>query len=509
MSPLRELLERLKRTARLPSPPGAALKILDLARQEDVSLAEVADTLASDPALSVRLLKYANSPLVGASRSVTSVREAVILLGMRSVRMMALSFSLVSVEDERACPGFDFAQFWSYSLAHAVAARRLAKQNKKVAPEEAFAAGLLATIGKLAFALAAPAEYGPVLTTGGGTLGDTTRLEREAFGADYRALGGALLKDWGIPSRLSAAVEFQSDPTSPGLASEVRPLAATVHEARAYADAVRSAEPDEKPEGAGRGDAPARQRGASDAGRPALMEDMRREYQGLADILELRCVAVVDIDRIQAEAGEALSELSLAAQLRSDAVERENRGLQEKAWTDGLTGIANRGAFDQRIEEVWRESTRTGRPIGLALLDIDFFKKFNDCHGHLTGDAVLKAVAQCIPQCLREVDFVARYGGEEFAVILPNADRLVAAGICVAIRRSIEKRRVLFDDKTHRVTVSIGAVILAEPTPSYSTQMLIEAADQQLYRSKEKGRNCCSMRQLPRTPALAAVLAGE
>src|SRR5262245_14680811 len=109
-----KLIDQLKRTARLPSPPGAALQVLKLTQEQDVSLAQVADTLAADPALSVRLLKYANSALVGVSREVTTVREAVVLLGMRAVRMMALSFSLVSTDDRRSCPGFDYTRFWSY-----------------------------------------------------------------------------------------------------------------------------------------------------------------------------------------------------------------------------------------------------------------------------------------------------------------------------------------------------------------------------------------------------------
>ena len=90
------LLHKIKRTTRLPSPPGTALQILELCQREDVAISELADTLAADPALSLRLLKYANSPLVGVSKEVTSVRDAVVLLGIRSVRLMALSFSLVS-----------------------------------------------------------------------------------------------------------------------------------------------------------------------------------------------------------------------------------------------------------------------------------------------------------------------------------------------------------------------------------------------------------------------------
>ncbi len=494
------LIEQLKRASRLPSPPGAALQILKLTQQEDAPLIQVADTLAADPALSVRLLKYANSALVGVRREITTVREAVVLLGMRSVRMMALSFSLVSSDDRRACPGFDYNNFWSCSLAHAIAARHLARQRGDIPPEEAFAAGLLATIGKLTFAAAMPKEYAEVLAAAGGQHGDTAALERERFGGDFREAGAFLLKEWGIPDRLVLTVRYQCDPANAELPAELKPLAVVISDSRAYIQAVRCREP------AAGDSSPAA--GNPAAGDAEIIGAMRKEYQQLESMLALGKSSEMDVDRIQAAAGEVLSELSMAAQLRSDAVERENQGLQERAWTDALTGLANRAAFDKRVAELWREALHRNQPITVAMLDIDHFKKFNDTYGHRTGDAVLQAVAKCMPPCLRKVDFVGRYGGEEFALILPNADRLVAAGICVSVRRAIEQQSVEFEGHSHRVTVSVGAALLPQPSGLYTFQMIIEAADQQLYRSKEKGRNCCSMRELARTPD-RALLAGS
>src|SRR6185369_17267427 len=101
------------------------LEILRLCQQDDISISQLSDTLAADPALSLRLLKYANSAMFGVSKEITSVREAVLMLGVRSVRLMALSFSLLSQDDDRACKGFDFTLFWSHSLALAVSARNL------------------------------------------------------------------------------------------------------------------------------------------------------------------------------------------------------------------------------------------------------------------------------------------------------------------------------------------------------------------------------------------------
>lgn len=487
------LLEQLKRAARLPSPPGAALQILRLAQQDDVSLAEVAETLSSDPALSVRILKYANSALVGVAREVTTVREAVVLLGMRSVRMMALSFSLVSTSDRRACPGFDYAAFWARSLAHAVAARQLARQRRRISPEEAFAAGLLASIGKLVFAVAMPGEYAEILRQAGGFDKDTAVLEQQRFGMNYRRAGAELLTEWGIPSRLCTAVRYQSNLKDAALSEDMIELASTVGEARRYVNHLCATS--QEPAGDAGSDEQVVPNEADD-----LIAAMRSEYDELAAILALNRSSELDVDQIQAEAGEVLGELSLAAQLRSDSVEREKETLRKQAWQDGLTGIPNRAAFDHEWHKRWQEAAQAQRPIGLILLDIDHFKKFNDRYGHRTGDAVLREVARCLQPCCRDVDFAARYGGEEFAIILPKADRLIAAGICVSVRRAVENRCVQFEGATHRVTISLGAAVLPLFSSLYTPAMLLEAADQQLYRSKEKGRNCCSMIQLPVRP---------
>jgi diguanylate cyclase (GGDEF)-like protein len=488
------LIEQLKRAAKLPSPPGTALQILRLAQQEDVSVSEVAEALSSDPALLVRILKYANSALLGMPREITTVREAVVLLGMRSVLMMALSFSLVSARDRRACPEFDFSCFWSRSLAHGVAARHLAGMGSEVFPEEAFTAGLLASIGKLVFAVALPVEYAEILRRAGGLTSDTALLEQQRFGMNYIRAGAELIGEWGIPGRLSNAVRYQANPKDAVPSSDSMKLATVVCEARPYVDLICGPRPAEDPEAQ-----TAAWEALSDIPelrRLEILKAMQEEYRELAGILSLRYASEREIDHIQTTAGEVLNQLSLAAQLRNDAVEREKKDLQDQAWRDGLTGLATRGAFDHELENRWREAMNTRRPLGLVLLDIDHFKKFNERFGHRTGDTVLRDIAKCITPVCRSVDFVARYAGEEFAIILPNADRLIAASICVSIRRAVEERLAHFQEVGQPVTISLGAVLLPQPSPQHTPAMLLEAAQQQLYRSKDKGCNCCSMIQL-------------
>ncbi len=497
------LLNKIKRTTRLPSPPGTALQILQLCQQEDVDVGELADTLAADPALSLRLLKYANSPLVGVSKEVTNVRDAVVLLGIRSVRLMALSFSLVGSDDRRACRGFDYGRFWSYSVACAVAARHLARRgSSRGLAEQAFAAGLLAHLGKLVFAVCIPDAYGEVLSAADGMLGESSAHEAERMGSSHEELGADLLIDWGIPRQLAEAIRHQNRPDELANQAQARQLAMILGASTAVGDIVCQTVRDET--------IPARWEALlaseffdTQEQAAETVDKIREDFSTLASMLSLNEGAAENAEEIQAEAGEVLGELSLAAQLKSEAVEKENRGLQEKAWTDGLTGINNRAAFDQQLAEMWDQAVQSQRAIGLIMLDVDHFKKFNDTYGHQTGDAVLKGVGRCLPRQVRSVDFVARYGGEEFTVITPNVDRLTAAQICVKIRTAIETMVVEFKGRHHHVTISVGAAILPVPGEHFTPVKLIEAADKQLYCAKQKGRNCCSMKQLLPTPASA------
>ena len=167
-----------------------------------------------------------------------------------------------------------------------------------------------------------------------------------------------------------------------------------------------------------------------------------------------------------------------------------NRQLERLALDDALTGLANRRCFDQTLAMELRRAQRDATSLALLMLDIDFFKRYNDCYGHLAGDACLREVAQALTACIRRPpDLVARYGGEEMAVILPNTD---AEGARVVARSMLDTLHTLDirhqDSPFGRVSVSIGLACAADALLT-SPQALIDAADQALYAAKEGGRN--------------------
>jgi two-component system chemotaxis family response regulator WspR len=168
-----------------------------------------------------------------------------------------------------------------------------------------------------------------------------------------------------------------------------------------------------------------------------------------------------------------------------------NKALEKLSALDGLTGIANRRRFDQDLKATWYRAIRHSTSLSLIMIDIDFFKLFNDHYGHQGGDECLKQVARTLEKSVtRQTDLVARYGGEEFAVILPETGLRGALELAETMRENIEKLHL--EHKASKicdiVSISVG-VATAIPEQKSQPETLIAAADQGLYLAKEAGRN--------------------
>jgi diguanylate cyclase len=165
----------------------------------------------------------------------------------------------------------------------------------------------------------------------------------------------------------------------------------------------------------------------------------------------------------------------------------EIKAYECEARTDSLTGLSNRRAFDDELKRRLNEWDRKRTPLALVLLDIDFFKKFNDAHGHLVGDEVLRTVAKTLRKQAREMDLPCRYGGEEFGIVLPATEIAGACVVAERIRQAVEASVINYADKKLQVTCSLG---VAEVANSDDAAKLIRRADDALYASKKAGRNC-------------------
>lgn len=174
------------------------------------------------------------------------------------------------------------------------------------------------------------------------------------------------------------------------------------------------------------------------------------------------------------------------------AVESELEAQRQLALRDALTQLPNREAYNQRLGEEMARWRRYERPLALAVLDVDHFKRVNDEHGHAVGDRVLIEIAEVVSTRLRENDFVARFGGEELVVLLPETGGEDAIAAMDALRTDLENHDVSLDKATLRITVSIGVAVV---TPEESADALFERADAALYEAKSDGRNRCVLAQ--------------
>ncbi len=196
----------------------------------------------------------------------------------------------------------------------------------------------------------------------------------------------------------------------------------------------------------------------------------------------------------------AIQQSELYAQLQAtqaelvttiDKLAETNKELSRIAHVDGLTQLANRRYFDAYITREWRRLRREQQPLSVIVIDIDYFKPYNDTYGHLQGDTCLQAVGQALSQVTqRPADLICRYGGEEFVAVLPNTHTEGAINLAQKIQQAIAHLKLPHGSSlvSNFVTISLG-IATGVPTPQHTWQDLVDAADKGLYRAKEQGRN--------------------
>ena len=179
-------------------------------------------------------------------------------------------------------------------------------------------------------------------------------------------------------------------------------------------------------------------------------------------------------------------------------LQRDMERIRQQAITDGLTGLANRKAFDEQMGRIVNDAKRDGEIFSLIMIDIDHFKSFNDKYGHQVGDQVLRLVAMTLISEVKGQDMAARYGGEEFAIILPGTNGNAASAAAENLRKAVEKKEVInraTDENLGQITISLG--VAQYYGGGETMEDLIRRADIALYQSKNKGRNQYTLAKSP------------
>jgi diguanylate cyclase len=223
----------------------------------------------------------------------------------------------------------------------------------------------------------------------------------------------------------------------------------------------------------------------SNLGKKLSVDELRAAVNQVAE--ETRAIAQHN-QKLQEQLAESSQQLTV---MREDLTR-----VQKETLTDALTAVGNRRHFIHEMKRLTIECEELQSPLSLLMIDIDFFKKFNDTHGHLVGDQVLKLVARTLTENLKGKDIVSRYGGEEFAIILPQTKLVDATRVADALRQSVAQKKIIRRDSNApigSITISIGA---AQYHPGELLSQFVRRADAGLYLAKSAGRNRVVMQDL-------------
>jgi len=511
------ILEKIRKADNLPSLPTVAVRVLQMTQADDLSIPDIADVIQQDPALTAKILRLVNSSLFGMSREISSLPQAMVVLGLRTVKVMVLSFSLVDTMNENKPGGFDYSLYWRRSLTTAVIGRLLAERLQRSLGEEAFVGGLLCDIGILGAVHAARDLYAPALEQYQNSSQTCQEAEQEVLGVTHEQMGGDLLNHWGLPTELYEAVASHHQPISaktsnqPTHALLTRILRAAAQLADLFVADTHAGQLDTVKQEIVEG----LQIGGNIL--HEVLEKLDAHVKETASLFALEIGETLDYQQIQANAMVQLTNLSMTAELeRAQTAQQaeqakqqvaelndQNRQLAEQATTDALTGVANRAALEQRLVKDCERCLADHKPIGLIMMDLDRFKKLNDTFGHQTGDEALKLVGSVLHQVVTETQFVARYGGEEFVLLAVDVTARQLRALAEEIRLSVAKLRIPYGKKYIAITISLGAAHMNPDDPELTPKNLLKRADMCLYEAKNNGRNrvvCADSRQAVRQP---------
>jgi diguanylate cyclase (GGDEF)-like protein len=470
------LLQILQSCRTLPSVPAVAMQVLDLSQDPDVGTAKVAKAIARDPALTAKILKVANSAWCGIRREVTTLDQAVSLLGLNGTMSLALSFSLVrGLQKKTNAKTFDHQAYWWRSVTSAAATLSVGTCIKAAPQEELFLAGLLQDIGMLALNEAMP-TYGALVASANREHDMLVEIERRNLLTDHAEVGAWFLKKWGLPSRLIEAVGVSHDRENIG-----QPLARSVAVGSRIADIWVS--PNTASATASAAEIVEALLRLSPHQFDQVLAKTAADLPEITENLDIEVGNEALVSGMLDQAREAITELNLRAL-------QEARSLAIQAQRDSLTSLYNRTHLNRVLEEEFTRSRTMAEPLTVIFIDIDEFKSINDTYGHQGGDAILISVSQAIRSAAREDDTIIRFGGDEFVVLLANTGEGMAAEIAERIRSTVEEQlHDAGDSQRIIVTVSVGWATVSSGSSTSSAKELLECADRSLYAAKTAGRN--------------------
>lgn len=442
----------------VPTLPTVALRILDLAQQDQPDIEALASVISCDPSLSAKVVSLINSAAYGLSREIVSLREAVTYLGINPVRSVALSFSLIAALRGEREPLVGLDDVWRSSLMTALAARRLANETGGWDAEEAFLAGLLSDSGSLLMYKMVP-EYPSIVRRFWEGEADLLELERAHLETDHMRLGAFLLESWNFPPALARVIGSHHDSSAleAGSAEELRARVLSA----AWLCSRALCAPGFATEAATLEHHVSVLLGLSAPVVHAIAAELPDELRETAGFFEIPVNEQRGFDEILEATNRALSTISIEAEQRASAAEANADAFNDLLGNDALPLFSDRPAFEHLVDVVHRRARETRGSYGVMLLDFSELKELSGEEG-ATEDAVIQEACVRATGCLRSSDRAARLGRDQIGILLPGcpADALRKAG--ARVQSAIEAESIETPTGPLECRVGVG---LAASTP--------------------------------------------
>jgi diguanylate cyclase (GGDEF)-like protein len=427
---------------------------------------------------------------------VSSVHQAVVAVGLRAVKMISLSFSLMNTpvsEEQESC--FNYTNFWNRSLATAIAARTVAEHIRSDR-ESCFLMGLMLNVGQLALGHAFHDQYQIASKEARSAGRSLLEMEQEKWDIDRYAVAGELLKQWRFPAQMIEIIRDHNRKEMPEK-NGVGEIRKTLEIADQMAEVLFQEDVPGEWIDRMKSDA-CRQLGIEPESFDELFDEFVASWKEYATVLSFDCSHAKTFEELESEARRGIAEISMGLFAENLKISEENQELRTNIFMDPLTGLKNRRAYNKEAGAELERCRRSKGMFVMMVIDIDHFKSVNDGYGHDVGDRLLIRVAETLIDHTRRYDTVFRIGGEEFVVMLADFNIEAIEAAAERFRNAIESLDFDVDGEKLNITASIGVACCA--AMSRTLDEIFKEADRALYDAKSEGRNRCCFR-LPARPS--------
>jgi len=498
----------------LPVLSGSIGRIINLTQESESDVSEIAKVIKMDVGLSAAILRIANSSAFGLINKITTIDQAVVLLGFNAVRSIALAVGVVNLFPPN---GKRFlSKIWQRSLLTGIAARELVKLTGKRNTEDAFTCGLLHDIGLIALYVYDNEKASEILNRAESDGRMTLEEERRSAGIDHTELGGLLAEKWMLPDLIhDSIVHHHEEPVFEINSSTNNHFSHCVYLGSLVGGIFYFGRKEQSINKFMEGST--RLMGISSEDADNLLHNIHPQLVEIASHFDIAIGSGNTYEEIICKLNEEIAAITVANEAvkshltRAFKRERElaarlddaNRKLKVLASKDSLTGLYNRQFLDEMLEKEWQRSIRHYFPLALVMIDIDDFKRVNDTFGHKAGDAVLMKLALGLVGGIRKNDFLARYGGEEFALVLPQTDLENACKVAQDLLEMARGLKIPLLDRKLSLTISCGVSSTRPRNYDITPDVLIQSADDALYSAKRAGKNRIAAKAATGNPKFA------